>query len=107
MLSLTQWADRVARNEPVAERLVIERRADGSLVRALRWAFVCLGFYPACICHQKRGQQTMLAKLSTKTPGENSQQLLPFNLAAGAGGLLVLLTAAKAGPVVFDMMTGR
>lgn len=49
----------------------------------------------------------MLAKLSTTTPGENSQQLLPFNLAAGAGGLLVLLTAAKAGPAVFDMMTER
>lgn len=49
----------------------------------------------------------MLAKLSTNTPGENSQQFLRFNLVLNAGELLVLITAAEARPVVFDTNAKR
>lgn len=49
----------------------------------------------------------MLAKVATNTPGEISEQFLLFNLATDAGELPVSLTAAKAGPVVFDVMAER
>lgn len=76
VISLTRWADRVARSETVAESLVFERQAGGvPRASAMDGGRFCLGFYPASICVAQWGQP-----LCSRNSRRKHQEKIPIIL---------------------------